>query len=762
MNKLYINSGAAISLAPQTEWSWPVDPERYDRFPKLRKNEVTELAYLACRQRPYGHFPAHTEEALRRLTDPLDVVMDAIEPPPQSRSGALTVMLIEMHKRQRAFWGWSSVDWLEILRVTASEFHKRYRHTNSHARQMLAAAAYLLRIFDDFRALGIIDRTALACRIFGRSRVQATIQRVVDLIRSWGYGRYEAKDVQWAVCTVLMANKSPRLEDLTLEVLGAEREAATVRYRRASIVVLSRALAGLGMLPHPLARVCDRSARGDMRNGVSPTWISWVERWCKTTTLQPNSLSKVPCYLFKAGRWLTKKHPDCVSPERWTRDVAAEWVALVCNMKIGDWTQVDRKFQNRQGKPLSPRARTHHLSSLSMFFRDLQEWGWIPRRFDPRRCFAAPRSLRALIGPKPRVIDDDVWAKLLWAGLNLEEPDLSRHAHGKHFYPVLMVKALSIVWLFGGLRMDEIRRLRVGCTRENWKTESESGQSAAVCNLDVPVNKTNHAFTKPVDQIVGESIKSWEVERPAQPAAIDEKTGELVHFLFTYRGNRPGSNYVNSTLVPILCRKAGVPLEDARGKITSHRARSTIASQLFNAKEPMSLFELQRWLGHKWANSTQHYLDITPTKLAQSFRSAGYFARNVRAIEVLIDREVVVRGKAAQEPWKFYDLGHGYCSYDFFDQCPHRMACAKCGFYIAKGSSRAQLLEGKENLLRMRQEIPLNDPELAAVDDGVAALQKLLDQLENVATPDGPTPRQLRASELVQIAEGNPDKSSAA
>jgi hypothetical protein len=112
----------------------------------------------------------------------------------------------------------------------------------------------------------------------------------------------------------------------------------------------------------------------------------------------------------------------------------------------------------------------------------------------------------------------------------------------------------------------------------------------------------------------------------------------------------------------------------------------------------------------------------------------------VRAIEVLIDREVVMSGKAAEEPWKFYDLGHGYCAYDFFDQCPHRMACAKCGFYVAKDSSRAQLLEGKANLLRMRQEIPLNEAQLAAVDDGVAALQKLLDQLADVATPAGRLP----------------------
>jgi len=59
----------------------------------------------------------------------------------------------------------------------------------------------------------------------------------------------------------------------------------------------------------------------------------------------------------------------------------------------------------------------------------------------------------------------------------------------------------------------------------------------------------------------------------------------------------------------------------------------------------------------------------------------------------------------------------------------------------------------------MRQEIPLNDAELAAVDDGLAALQKLLDQLEDVATPTGPTPRQLHSGELVHITGAEPEKS---
>jgi hypothetical protein len=39
--------------------------------------------------------------------------------------------------------------------------------------------------------------------------------------------------------------------------------------------------------------------------------------------------------------------------------------------------------------------------------------------------------------------------------------------------------------------------------------------------------------------------------------------------------------------------------------------------------------------------------------------------------------------------------------------------------------------------------MPLNDSELAAVNDGVAAMEKLLEQLADVPTPVGPTPREL-------------------
>jgi hypothetical protein len=43
----------------------------------------------------------------------------------------------------------------------------------------------------------------------------------------------------------------------------------------------------------------------------------------------------------------------------------------------------------------------------------------------------------------------------------------------------------------------------------------------------------------------------------------------------------------------------------------------------------------------------------------------------------------------------------------------------------------------------MRAMIPLTEDEQAAVDDGNAALDRLLDRLAGTPTPAGPTPRQL-------------------
>ncbi|GAA3068024.1 hypothetical protein [Streptomyces glomeratus] len=95
----------------------------------------------------------------------------------------------------------------------------------------------------------------------------------------------------------------------------------------------------------------------------------------------------------------------------------------------------------------------------------------------------------------------------------------------------------------------------------------------------------------------------------------------------------------------------------------------------------------------------------------------------------------------------------------FFEQCPHRMAGAHCDFYTPKDSSKCQLVEARENLQRMLASIPLTDDERAAVDDGQAALDQLLERLADIPTPAGPTARQigvLASATLLPIIDVRP------
>lgn len=465
--------------------------------------------------------------------------------------------------------------------------------------------------------------------------------------------------------------------------------------------------------------------------------------------MTPRVRDSVRSTLLRVVRWIAAEQPDAADPNDWTRQTCATWIAALDRMKVGDYVQRTVGLKDRLGKPLEAPTKAGQITALRTFFRDCQEWEWLPRRFDPLRALAIPRSITALLGPDPRVITDEVWAKLLWAGLNLAPTDLPQTLSG-HFYPFELVRAVTLTWLFSGQRSNEIARLRLGCVRWQHDGVPIAGDSQqvlardAVCPLDVPTHKTGTAFTKPVDPILGQAIDAWQAVRPDQPKFTDRRTGEHVELLFAVRARRVSTSYINNTVIPMLCRKAGVPDADVRGNITSHRARSTIASQLYNAKEPMTLFELQAWLGHRSPQSTQYYAKITPNTLSKAYSEAGYFERNVRTIEVLVDQDAVASGAAATgEPWQHYDLGHGYCTYTFFEQCQHRMACARCDFYTPKDSTKAQLLEGKANLQKMRATIPLTEDEQAAVEDGQAALDRLLERLADVPTPSGTTPRQL-------------------
>jgi integrase len=722
-------SARADDDAPTGRWQWPIDPARYDTEILVRAAEKQAIGELGVDnvRRLRRHAPTAARwTTIRRLLQPLEAVRVSLDSPPTSHrrratDDAVAVILLRCADAGRSYWGWAAEEWAEVIGADQAGFRRSAPDWADEAvRPCLSAHAYLLGGFNEFHRLGSFSRLTLAWRVFGRDHVDSEIARVRAVLAQWGYqlGRDDGKLLAMVACQVFLLNRSPYLEDLTTGLFDRIRhERLLGEVRLSTLHAVQRAVAALGFCQPPVLA----AGHGSPQAADAPVlWTQWADRWHATSTLTPRTRGNVRGNLLKIGRWADAEQPGASDPAAWTRQTCATWVAALDRMNVGDYAHRTAGLKDRIGKPLQAPTKASQIAAARTFFRDCQEWEWLPRRFDPQRALSTPRSIAALLGPNPRVIADEIWAKLLWAGLNLQAADLPVTQAG-HFYPVELIRAITLTWLFSGQRSDEIARLRVGCIRWQHHEVPIPGDSDqvlardAVCLLDVPAHKTGIAFTKPVDPLLGQAIDAWQAIRPSQPRQADRRTSQMVDPLFAFRARRVPATYINGTVIPLLCRKAGVPAADIRGNITSHRARSTIASQLYNAKEPMTLFELQAWLGHRSPQSTQFYAKITPNTLARAYNDAGYFARNVRTIEVLVDRDAVTSGAAAAgEPWQYYDLGHGYCTYTFFEQCQHRMACARCDFYTPKSSSKGQLQEAKDNLQRMLADIPLTEDEKAA------------------------------------------------
>ncbi len=154
-------------------------------------------------------------------------------------------------------------------------------------------------------------------------------------------------------------------------------------------------------------------------------WAEWVERWNATTTMTHRSRLNSRAALLKTGRWIAAEQPEAADPGAWTRPTRAAWIAAVDRMKIGDFVVRASSLQERLGQPLQAASKASLVRAVRVFFRDIQDWEWLPRKFDPFRALAVPRNINAMIGPSPRVIADDVWAQ---AALGRAQPGGLRHS----------------------------------------------------------------------------------------------------------------------------------------------------------------------------------------------------------------------------------------------------------------------------------------------------------------------------------------------
>lgn len=297
-------------------------------------------------------------------------------------------------------------------------------------------------------------------------------------------------------------------------------------------------------------------------------------------------------------------------------------------------------------------------------------------------------------------------------------------------------------WVTSARRPNEIIRLCVGCIRRDWDPTMLDdrglpipGQEAQLCYLHIPSNKTKGPYWVPIPKYAADAVELWEKERPMnQPKLIDGKDNSLVDFLFCTRGKRMGKNFLNNSLIPVLCKRAGVPESDAVGAITGHRARSTIATML--RKNGVSLEDISQFLGHANPEMVKAYARTDPFRFGRDMIKANDL---MRIVEGIIDTRAAKAGK----PNVFFFLGRGsdkqprFCGNAAWEKCRHRLACLKCPMYVGanQASRLAERLEARDEIFKFQTQVEMTLQEKAASEGDIQTLTELIEADKDVPLP---------------------------
>ena len=336
-----------------------------------------------------------------------------------------------------------------------------------------------------------------------------------------------------ALMDVMLLAGSPLLEDLGArpDLFVALRSRELNNARRHGVEQLARTLVEMGVLGElpfeaqpSREEWLARSQAGEI--DVPKVWLDWTRRWFETSTLSRSSRTHTYYALIKAGRWLHREHPDRTDPASWDRQLVAAWIAAVDGLRVGE---LSKSLNANYMRARLRRAAVAALQGAA----DLVAADVLPRP-------AGMGVDRAAVRPAPRVraaaVDQgadrsrparDLRRGMGEADVGRPEPrprrTFPRHGqpggNGTPWYPLELVRAVALLWLFAGLRVDEILSCRVGAIRwQHHTTATAATATARVCLLDVPTNKTGTAFTKPVDPTVGDAIEAWETVRPRTAA----------------------------------------------------------------------------------------------------------------------------------------------------------------------------------------------------------------------------------------------------
>ncbi len=780
-----------------SRWQMPIVPENYDRSP-LTHEERQALEHLGhASRRASGTSNSGSREsfaarkALARLNQPLtDVFRLRHQDRTKIRiSSVHLVMHREMYRHGKMFWDWSPDEWIETLCSTPALFDAKYGRMTC-SRISIMDVAYLLGGVTDLRLIGLELLVAQAANTyFGEEIVAQHCSKVVDVLLGKGYrdSPTNVRLLRQYLSMLFILNRSPYLEDISEELLASiEAGGETMRWIKGKITLGLQLLDILPSEPKEnlFAPVTFDSSR------MPQEWYAWCLAWYEQAVdLSPRVRQNYLSRLLAVGRWLYQHAPQVRVPEQWTEELALRFRSDLCSWTNGQYGssrgQRWLRTKGELGKPLQAHGLVRYLVALSRYFSDLTRRPHavngepacrIKLDFVPKEVFTTPDHIRrALDTAAPRDIDLQVWAKLTIAAATLAQSDLP---HGTR-YSLNFYRALSLVWVTSARRPNEIARLRLDCVREDWdpgmldedgqpvekvidinspqKPEQDEAehQLPKIYYLQIPAGKNQGPFWIWLPDYVADAINAWKRERPPhQRQLLDRKDREEVDYLFCYQDLRVGASFINNSVIPVLCKRAGLDIKDATGKITGHRGRSTRLTLL--RSKGVSLDDLAEYAGHVDTRTIRRYARQNPIQLHRRIRKADDVSR---IIEGVVDMQAAAQGLPALRWFIGYDADGEpmFCGNQLYITCAHRLDCERCGMFI--GGEKARLLQDREQTLPVTSKVPMTPLEKCVVEGDQAGAEACRAALQQVPAPETPdlrlifNPEGLSNHELEKLAE---------
>jgi len=711
-------------------WHMPILLENYpQRDSWVTDEEVALMDYYATSVGDgINEHAAVTLAKLQRLDKPFRDALRLHTKSERSIASSRRHLFRYMIQTRQPFWSWSNETWRNVIQTTEDGTRSK--------RGMRFCMRMLAYLFSDFLYVDAATPSLeMAHTIFGKEKMREEADKIYAPLIALGYSdqQHVKRRFRRMCALVMLVNRSPYAEALSAQTIVMVKELLLHLPVKAGvkahddIIRVQTALCHLAILDEP-ALVESKSKKAmhpptlwQHDTSVDPTWLAWVCAFYEQTPHQIEKTLRGTCYyLLTAGRWLKQTHPEITHPSQWDEALATEFITYTCQALRGDYMPPSHhRYAQFQATPqkLSPAGIINRLQAMRIFFSYLQRRGYtingiyIPKlqlTWLPNEVFKTPNDIRALSQPNPKDIQEDTWFKLIWAACTLSKEHLD--AAGSHKYPLAYYRAASLVWVTAARRMDEIRRLSVGCVRREWAPEMQDEQGQPIepaeelCYLRVPTNKMKGEFYIPIPAYVADAIDVWEsVRPPAQTSLVDRKTHKPTTYLFQYRNKLMGPTFLNDSAIPLLCMLAGVSQTDIVGRITSHRARATTATWM--RKMGMAPADIGKLLGHtNPARSLPWYMREDKHHLGRAYRKANPLERYVAAI-------LDTNAHARQEPCVFYYLADGpdgrprMCGNPHFSRCIHQMTCQECEAFI--DAEMAEVIERREGTIIISVPVPL-------------------------------------------------------